>query len=198
MNDLQCKLRSTIVNINSKESISFPLSIKASKCSGTCNNINNPHAKLFVPDIVKNLIVKVFNLMSRTNETRHIEWYETCNCKCRLDGSVFNSKQRWNDVKCRCECKELIDKGVCDKRSIWNPSNCECECDKLCDVGEYLDYKNCKCRKKLVDKLVYECTENVEEVKLTKITSTGDENVCKCSSCTLYIGLISVLFTINI
>ena len=64
----------------------------------------------------------------------------------------------------------MIDKGVCDKGFIWNPINCECECDKSCDVGEYLDYENCKCRKKLVDKLVEECFENVEEVKLAKIT----------------------------
>ena len=55
----------------------------------------------------------------------------------------------------------MIDKGSCDKRFIWNPSNCECECE--CDIREYLDYKNCKCRKKLVDKLVDECTENVDE-----------------------------------
>ena len=68
--------------------------------------------------------------------------------------------------KCRCECKELIDKSVCDKRFIWNPSNCECECDKSCDVGEYLDYGNCKCWKKLVDKLVEECTENIDEVEI--------------------------------
>ena len=52
---------------------------------------------------------------------------------------------------------------MCDKRFIWNPSNCECACDKSCDVGEYLDYENCKCRKKLVDKLVEECTETVEK-----------------------------------
>ena len=51
-----------------------------------------------------------------------------------------------------------------------NPSNCECECDKAFDVGEYLDYENCKCRKKLVDKLVDECTETVEEAELAKIT----------------------------
>ena len=43
------------------------------------------------------------------------EWHETCKCKCRLDASVSNNKQRWNDDKCKCECKELIDKGVCDK-----------------------------------------------------------------------------------
>ena len=41
-----------------------------------------------------------------------------------------------------------------DKGFIWNPSNCECECDKMCDVGENLDYENCKCRKRLTDKLI--------------------------------------------
>ena len=55
---------------------------------------------------------------------------------------------RWNDDKCRCECKELIDKGMCDKGFIWNPNNCECECDKSYDIGEYLDYKNCRCKNK--------------------------------------------------
>ena len=67
--------------------------------------------------------------MSRTNETRHIEWHETCKCKCRLYASVCNNRQRWNDDKCRCECKELIDKGVCDKGFIWHRSNYECECE---------------------------------------------------------------------
>ena len=55
--------------------------------------------------------------MSRTDETNHIKWHETCKCKCRLDASVCNNKQCWND-ECRFECKELIDKGVSDKESI--------------------------------------------------------------------------------
>ena len=125
-----------------------------------------------------------------------IEWHEMC--KCRLDAGVCNNKQRWNEDKCRCECKELIDKGVSDKRFIWNPSNCECECDGSGDVGEYLDYENCKCRKKLVDKLIEECTENVEEVKIAKITLAEEENKHKYSSCTLYIVLFSVIFTVNV
>ena len=74
-----------------------------------------------------------------------MKWHETC--KCRLDESVCNNKERWNNDKCRFECKDLIDKGICDNGFIWNPSNCECECDKSCNVGEYLDYENCKCRK---------------------------------------------------
>ena len=76
-----------------------------------------------------------------------------------------------------CECKELIDKGVCDKRSIWNPRNCECECDKSCDVIEYLDYKNCKCRKKFLDKWVKECAENVEEAKMAEMALFEHRNM---------------------
>ena len=113
MTNQKCKVRTEIVNVNSDESVFYPFSIKTSKFSGSCNNINNPYAKLCVSDVVK-------NIMSRTNETRHIKWHETCKCKCRLDASVCNNKQRWNDDKCRCECKELIDKGVCDKGSIQN------------------------------------------------------------------------------
>ena len=157
------------------EPVFYPFSIKASRCSGSCNNINDPYTKMCVPDIVKNLNVKVFNLLSRANETRHIKWHETCKCKCRikwhetckckcrLDASVCNNKQHWTYDECWCECKELIDKGVCDKGYIWNRSNCEYECDKSCDVGEYLEYKNCSCRKKSADKLVEECTENIEK-----------------------------------
>ena len=88
----------------------YPYSIKITKCKGSCNTINNPYAKICVPNKIKNANVKVFNLMSRTNETKHIEWHETCKCKCRLDASVGN-KQRWNEDKFECECKELIDKG---------------------------------------------------------------------------------------
>ena len=128
---------------------------------GSCNNINDPYAELCVPDTVKNLNIKVFNRMSRTNEIRHIKWHETCKCKCRLDSSVCNNKQRWNQNKCMCEYEELIDKGVYNKEFIWNPSNYECECDKSCDIGEYLDYLNCKCSKKLIDKQIEECTENM-------------------------------------
>ena len=79
---------------------------------------------------------KLFNLMSRTNETGHTECHETCKYKCGLDASAFSNKQRWNNDKCRFKCKELIDKRICDKGFIWNPSNCECKCDKLCDPGE--------------------------------------------------------------
>ena len=73
MNNQACKARPKIINVNSNNPVFYPFSIKTSKCSGNCNNINDPYAKICVPDIVKDLNVKVFNLMSRTNETRHIK-----------------------------------------------------------------------------------------------------------------------------
>ena len=154
MKNQPCKARLEIINVNSNNPLIYPFSIKTGKCSDNCNNINDPYAKICVPDGVKDLNVKVLNLTSRTNETRHIKWHETCKCKCILDAIVCNDKQRWNKNKCRFECRELADKGVCDKRYIWNPSNCECECDKSCDFGEYLDYENGKSRKRFIDKLV--------------------------------------------
>ena len=76
-------------------------------------------------------------------------------------GRFHRNKQHWNDDKCRCECKELIELDVCDKGFIWNPSN-----------GEYVDHKNCKCKKGLLKKLAEECTENIEETRLVKKNST--------------------------
>ena len=107
----------------------------------------------------------------------NIKWHETCKWECGLNSIVCNNKQRWNKNKCRCE------------GHIWNPSNCECECDKSCDIGEYLDYQNCTCKKRLVDKLVDECHETInEQVEIIHN---------KCNSCIVYIVLFSVFFTIK-
>ena len=92
----------------------------------------------------------------------------------------------------------VIDQGLCDKGFTWNPSNGECEFDKSCNIGEYLYYENCKCREKLVDKLVEECIEAINQVKLAKITLAENKNKHKRCSCTLYIALFLIVFTINV
>ena len=51
-------------------------------------------------------------------------------------------------------------------------------------------------QKKILDKLVDECTETVGEVKLAKITLAKNESGNKYSSCAVYIVLMIVLFTI--
>ena len=70
MNNQECKVRPEIIDVNSDEPLFYPFSIKTSKCSGSCNKINDPYAKMCVPNVVKNVNIKVFNLMPRTNKTR--------------------------------------------------------------------------------------------------------------------------------
>ena len=96
---------------------------------------------------------------------------------------------------------------MCDKGFICNPSNCEFECEKSCDVRAYLDYKTCKCRKRLIDKLVEKCSENIdgnemlynETLDLISL-NTIPLNVYKkvCNSCTIYIVLFAVFFITSI
>ena len=91
-NNQEYKVKPVIMNIISDEPSFYPYSILVNKCSGSCNNINNPYFKLCIPDLVKNIDIKVFNLISRTNETRYISWHETCTYKCRLDACDCNNK----------------------------------------------------------------------------------------------------------
>ena len=72
MKNQECRARSELINVNTDEPVFYPFRIRVNKCSGSCNNVNNPYAKLCVQDVIKNINVKVFNLMSRINETRHI------------------------------------------------------------------------------------------------------------------------------
>ena len=105
MKNQKWKVKSEIIDININKPIFYSFSIKINKCSDNCNNINDPYARICVPDTVKDWNVKVFNLMTLTDETRHIKWHESCKCICRLDKIICNIKQQWNEDKCRCECK---------------------------------------------------------------------------------------------
>ena len=206
MNNQECKVRPEIVDVSSNNPIFYPFSVKINRCRGNRNSINDLYAKICVPDVVKNLNVKVFNLMSRSNETRSIKLHETCKRICRLNKIICDNKQKWNKDQYRCECKELIDKGVCDKGYIFNPSNCKCECDKSCNTSQYLDYLDCKCKKKIIDLIVEKCikydddkaklvnkTDNKTKLVITTVTKTDNKtkivNKTVKNSCRVYIVL---------
>ena len=144
--------------------------------------------------------------MSRTNEAKSIKLHEVCKCICRLNKIICNNKQRWNKDQCRCECKGLIDKGVSAKGFIFNPSNCRCECDKSCNTSQYLDYSDCKCKKKMINVIVEKCIEfHHDKTKLVNITDNKTKIVNKTveNSCKVYIIstivaiVVSTVFTIN-
>ena len=102
-----------------------------------------------------------------------------------MTSAICNDKQDWNVNKCLCECKEdLVSKLVCDKGYMWNPSTCSCECDKYCEIGQYLDYRECVCRKKLIDNLIEQCTTAVDmEInKGTDLVCSATQKVVNISS----------------
>ena len=178
----KCMARPKIINTNANEPVFYPLSIKVNKCSGDCNTINDPMAKLCVPDVVKDLNVKVCNMLARINKTRKVVWHETCKRVYRLTSAICNDKQECNKNKCVCECKEhLVSKLVCGKGYMWNPSKCSCECDKYCEVGQKTD---CVCRKKLIDDLIEQCTSIVKmEIKNgTDLVCAATTKVISCHS----------------
>ena len=130
------------VNEGVGKALFYPYNVQVNKCSGSCNTLDNPMAKLCVPGIVKRVNMQVYNFLMRLNETRNVLWHESCKCVCKLNSSVCNNKQIWIDDTCRCDCNEDF-AGIisCAKGYSWNPSICECQCDKWCKPGQYLDHK---------------------------------------------------------
>ena len=122
----ECEVRELIIN---NEHMFYPHSIKVNRCNGNCNNISDPYSKVYVPDVGKNISVKMLNLILWKIQTKKIKWHESCKCECRLDPIICNNKQKWDKDKCRCECKKLVHE-KCDENVMWNPSSCHCEYKK--------------------------------------------------------------------
>ena len=84
MNNQECKVREEVINVNTNNPVVYSFSVKVNKSSGNCNNINDPYARLCVPNVVKKINLKAFNLMSWSNQTKQIKWHEHCKFECRL------------------------------------------------------------------------------------------------------------------
>ena len=161
------------------------------KCSGSCNTLDNPMTKLCVPNVIKRVNIQVYNFLMKLNETRNVLWHESCKCLCKLNSSVCNNKQIWNDDTCRCDCNEdFTDIISCDKGYMWNPSTFECRCDKWCKSGQYLDYKSCVCKNKLIRRLIEECTSIISE---TMINNNNKDNITNNNT---YL-ILSIVFLIR-
>ena len=84
INNQECKVRPKVIDVSSNNPIFYPFSVKINRCSGNCHSINDPYVRICVPDTVKNLNVKVFNLITLTNETTSMKWPKTCKCISRF------------------------------------------------------------------------------------------------------------------
>ena len=81
--------------------MTFPYKIKVDRCEGSCNDLTNLYSKVSAPDIVKNISVKIFHLISQQNELGEISLHKSCKCECLLNETVCNDEQRSNKDKCR-------------------------------------------------------------------------------------------------
>ena len=125
------------------------------------------------------------------NETRFLVQHELCKCKCRLNENECNSKQKWNHDDCRCECRELDHWISCKKGFKWNPSTYDCECDKARKISEYLDTKNCSCKKHLFGELVLACED--EMLNTIETTIVEKKVICEKNNCLIHtISLINI------
>ena len=183
------------VNEGVGEALFYPYNVLVNKCSGSCDTINNPVAKLCVPGIIKRINMQVYNFLMRLNETRSVLLHESCKCVCKLNSSVCNNKQIWNSVTCRCDSNEDF-AGIinCTKGYIWNPSTFECQCDTWCKPGQYLDHKNCICKNKLIGRVIEECTNIINETMINNKDNIANDNTIT----NIFIGLFSVLLFVGI
>ena len=191
----KCMSRPKILKVNegNGDALFYPYNVLVNKCGGSCDTLDNPMSKICVPKIIKNVNMKVYNFLMRLNETRNVLWHESCKCVCKLNSSVCNSKQIWNSNTCRCDCNEDFAGVVsCDKGYMWNPSNCECQCDMWRKPGQYLDYKNCVCKNKLVTRLTEECTSIINET----IINNNKDNITNNNTYLIFIIIFLIGFIV--
>ena len=192
----KCMPRPKILDVNEGvgEALFYPYNVLINKCSGSCDTLDDPMAKMCVPNIVKRVNMEVYNFLMRLNETRNVLWHESCKCVCRLNSLVCNSKQIWNSDTCRCDSDEDF-AGIisCDKRYTWNSSTCVCECDMWCKTGQYLDHKNCVCKNKLIGRIIGECTSIINETMVNNKNDITNDNTIT----NIFIGLFSVVIFIG-
>ena len=141
-------------------------------------------AKLCALNVIESVNMKVYNFLMRLNETRNVLWNQSCKCVCvcvcRLNSSVCNSKQIWNSDTCSSDCNEDF-AGImtCNKGYMWNPNTCAWECDMWCKPGQYLDYKKCVCKNKLIGKVISKCTSFINESMMSNKTSIVSHDTTK-------------------
>ena len=188
----ECMPRPKILDVNEGvgEAYFYPYNVLVNKCSASCNTLDDPMAKMCVPNIIKNVNMKVYKFLTRLNETRNVLRHESCKRVCQLNSSVCNSKQIWNSDTCRCDCNEDF-AGIisCDKGYTWNPSTCACECDMWCKPGQYLDYKKCVCKNTLFGRIIAECTSVINETMMNNVDNADNDNTITY----IFIGLFSIL-----
>ena len=81
LNDEPCMIRPTLMNMN-------PVELKY---TGSCNVLS---PKIWVLKELKDIYVKVFNMITNKNKAKAITEHISCDCKCKFSSTTCNSKQK--------------------------------------------------------------------------------------------------------
>ena len=156
------KVRKVIID---NDYMTFLYKIKVDKCVGSCNDLENPYFKFCSPDIVKNISIKSFDLISRKIVLRNVSFHKSYKCSCLLDEKVCNNKQKWSKKKCRCECLKIE---KCSGNSFFNVVNCSCQMKKAAAL--------------IVEKCYVETDDVIKNKTITLIIKVEDCNPFVASS----------------
>ena len=171
VNNQQCMVEQRLINLNLDEIHYYSFIISMNKCDGTCNTAEDPFGRICVLYKMKDVNMKVFNMIKGINTSKTHAKLISCECRCNFDGIKWNSRQEWNNHKCQRECRKTINNLACEKDYAWNPSTCAYECGKGCGIGKYLKYH--KCMKLLVEDLAVTCDEIVNTPESAVINPTN-------------------------
>ena len=128
-----CFARPNLIDLNPNQLHYYQFMVNLDRCFGSCITFNNPSGRICIPNKTENKNLNVFNMITRTNESRTLKKHISCNCRCKRDGKKCSVNQEWNNNKCHCECKNSITDCVCKSNYIWNTSTSDCE------VAEYIE-----------------------------------------------------------
>ena len=133
LSNQKCMTQPTLISLNpneySQELNYYSFTVKLDRCVGSCDTLNDLSNKVCVSNKTEGLNLRVFNMITKINESKTSTKHKSCECKCKFDGRKCNSDQWWNKSKCRCECKN---RHACEKDYVWNPAIYSCE------YGKYL------------------------------------------------------------
>ena len=189
LSNQKCEVEPTLINLHTnkykQEFHYYQFAVKLDRYVGSCNTLNDLSNKLCVPNKIEDLNIHVFDMIKGKNESKILTKDISRKCKCKFDGRICNSNQKWNNDKCRCECKKHH---ICEKGCIWNPATCSCKNDKY--LASIIDDPVITC-----DEIIYaEAKLNDEETK-TVPTNYNEKNIT-CKTENFYIILGFLLITI--
>lgn len=78
LNNLLYLARATFINVKSNDPLCYPFVVSVYKSGGSSNIIDDLYARVHTPNNVRNMNVRVFNLIRTIDESRSLVQHNSC------------------------------------------------------------------------------------------------------------------------